>query len=54
MGFQINPPRLNSDTTKFGGTLGVVRIAVDIVFRQFLENPIAPLKEICSGLQKVP
>eukprot|EP00463_Aulacantha_scolymantha_P002099 TRINITY_DN2761_c0_g1_i1.p2 TRINITY_DN2761_c0_g1~~TRINITY_DN2761_c0_g1_i1.p2 ORF type:complete len:63 (+),score=4.04 TRINITY_DN2761_c0_g1_i1:346-534(+) len=44
MAFQLNPPRLNSDATKFGGSLGVVHIAMDIVFRQFIEQIVAPIK----------
>lgn len=40
-GFQINPPRLQSDFTKFGGTLGILRIQVDFVFRQFADEAVA-------------
>lgn len=39
-GFQINPPRLQSDFTKFGGTLGILRVQVDFVFRQFADEAI--------------
>jgi hypothetical protein len=33
MVFQINPPRLQSDATKFGGEIGLVTLQIDLVFR---------------------